>query len=215
MTIKSKLAEDLLMALLILACLLMLSCSSLLFGQELTFVPATVQPAPSLSVVSQGPTSQTISVPAASNTCARCGRVHLSPASPMPTSFVGASSSGGSALAMANERRRLRGLPPFRYNPALQQSVNLKARIQARMGRMHHPGGGQGPGSRGEGVGVSGSTGSFITCYLYSNYTHAAAASVQGRNGQWYHCLQVSGAGSIENQFPSSAPRRRGWLRRR
>lgn len=100
-----------------------------------------------------------------------------------------------SALRVANQMRARRGLPPFQYDSRLQASVNSKAQIQANRGAMFHPGGGFGPGAAGEGVGMTHSANQFLTCYLYDSYSHAAAATVRGRNGRYYHALQVSGGG--------------------
>ena len=105
-----------------------------------------------------------------------------------------AAGSGGSAFAMANRKRAGRGLAPFTYDPRLQRSVNSKALAQARAQAVYHPGGGM-PGASGEGVGGSGSASDFRTCYLYATHKTAAAATVRGSNGMYYHALQVSGPG--------------------
>lgn len=132
----------------------------------------------------------------AQHSCPHCGgqAVAMAPARGMVQNFA------NGALAAANRKRSARGLPPFQYNPALQASVDMKARIQAnRGGPSFHPGGGFGPGAVGEGTGRTSSPENFLTCFLYSNYTHAAAATARSRNGQYYHALQVSGSGSSEN----------------
>lgn len=102
------------------------------------------------------------------------------------------------ALQFCNALRARRGLPPFQYDARLQASADQKAQIQAQRGRMGHLIRSMPPGARGEGVGASSSPAQFLTCYQYSDYTHGAASSVQGRDGRWYHALLVSGSGSRE-----------------
>lgn len=110
---------------------------------------------------------------------------NVAPANVRPAS---ASYSRGSSIAEVNAIRARRGLQPFIEDPALTAVAYRKASMQARRGRMFHPGGSMG-GARYEGVGVGSR---FSACYLFSQGSrYAGAATVVGRNGRRYHCLLI------------------------
>lgn len=165
--------------------------------QVQTYVP-TVEPQSTVTVQPQVVYTQPQSVVVQSTPtaapCPKCGKYHGA-TSTQSTQQYATQGGGGAALANANAQRARRGLPPFRWDPRLQANVNESVRRQAARGRMFHAGQGM-QGAVGEGVGMSGSAESFTSCYLTGSHQTAAAASMQGRNGRWFHALQVSGPGS-------------------
>lgn len=180
--------------------------------QTITVQPQVVQSQPRV-VYSQPVPMQSVVVQQAAPTaapCPRCGKYHGATATQSTQQYA---SGGGGALARLNQQRAARGLPPYRQstNPALQAAATSKANIQASRSRMFHPGGSMGGGNR-EGVGMS-HDGTFMACYAYASANAAAAATVRGRNGAYYHCLLLEGGSGPSGSGGNVARRRRIFRR--